>query len=220
MVGGTRRRRRPVTLMEIAGPGRRRAFRTWTLTVTLPLTLLLAVARSATDRVSQLTVLLYLNDDFEGGETVLYPGQHEDERPTEGGVSVSVRPVTGSILCFGQTFKFNRARVPQPVQEVQEGEVQEGLGAPCRGRSAIEIAWRSPRDRLEIARPTHPPRGWLPSGPPSLKAPGGAPPLRLCTAPLYAPQRRRAQPPRPGRCAAPPTHTHERPQERSLEEPN
>jgi len=109
------------------------------------------VARSATDRVSQLTVLLYLNDDFEGGETVLYPGQHEDERPTEGGVSVSVRPVTGSILCFGQTFKFNRARVPQPVQEVQEGEVQGGLGAPCRGRSAIEIASRSPGDRTPYA---------------------------------------------------------------------
>ena len=103
-------------------------------------------AWSATDRVSQLTVLLYLNDDFEGGETVLYPGQHKDERPTEGGVSVSVRPATGSILCFGQTFKFNRARVPQPVQEVQEG-----LGAPCRGGSAIEIAARSPRDRPPYA---------------------------------------------------------------------
>ena len=103
-------------------------------------------AWSATDRVSQLTVLLYLNDDFEGGETVLYPGQHKDERPTEGGVSVSVRPATGSILCFGQTFKFNRARVPQPVQEVQE--VQEGLGAPCRVAAA---PWRAPGDRLEIA---------------------------------------------------------------------
>ena len=194
--------------METAGRGRRRTFRTLTPTVTLPLTLLLAVARSATDRVSQLTVLLYLNDDFEGGETVLYPGQHEDERPTEGGVSVSVRPVTGSILCFGQTFKFNRARVPQPVQEVQEGEVQEGLGAPCRGRSAIEIAWRSPRDRLEIARPTHPPRGWLPSGPPSLKAPGGAPPLRLCTAPLYAPAAPQGAATTPGPlCCPPPTHT-------------
>ena len=95
-------------------------------------------------------MLLYLNDDFEGGETVLYPGQHEDERPTEGGVSVSVRPVTGSILCFGQTFKFNRARVPQPVQEVQEG-----LGAPFRWRQRhrerLEIASRSPRDRIESA---------------------------------------------------------------------
>ena len=132
--------------MATAGRGRRRTFRTLTLTVTLPLTLFLALTRSATDRVSQLTVLLYLNDDFEGGETVLYPGQHEDERPTEGGVSVSVRPATGSILCFGQTFKFNRARVPQPVQEVQEG-----LGAPCRGRSAIEIASRSPGDRTPYA---------------------------------------------------------------------
>ena len=139
--------------METAGRGRRRTFRTLTLTVTLPLTLLLALARSATDRVSQLTVLLYLNDDFEGGETVLYPGQHEDERPTEGGVSVSVRPVTGSILCFGQTFKFNRARVTQPVLEVQE--VQEGLGAPFRWRQRhrerLEIASRSHRDRIESA---------------------------------------------------------------------
>jgi len=30
-------------------------------------------AWSAGDRISQLTVLLYLNDDFEGGETVRCP---------------------------------------------------------------------------------------------------------------------------------------------------
>ena len=68
-------------------------------------------AWSAGDRVSQLTVLLYLNDDFQGGETVLYPGRHAGEEPTAGSASIAIQPVTGSILCFGQSFRFNRDRV-------------------------------------------------------------------------------------------------------------
>jgi hypothetical protein len=49
------------------------------------------------DRFSKLTFLVYLNDDFEGGETTFY-------LPTEGQIghvdALSVRPTVGSVLCF------------------------------------------------------------------------------------------------------------------------
>ena len=59
------------------------------------------------DRVSHLTVLLYLNDDFDGGETVLYPGVHPGETPLAGSPQVAVKPVAGTALLFGQSFKMS-----------------------------------------------------------------------------------------------------------------
>ena len=51
------------------------------------------------DRVSQLSVLLYLTDDFGGGETVCLG---------DDGVGVPVKPITGAALCFGQDFRLGR----------------------------------------------------------------------------------------------------------------
>jgi predicted O-methyltransferase YrrM len=64
--------------------------------------------------VSRLTVLLYLNDDFEGGETKFYQPlaetrrSHDDDNDDNGtpppppSVIASVRPVAGSCLVFPQ----------------------------------------------------------------------------------------------------------------------
>ena len=54
--------------------------------------------------VSRLTVLIYLNDDFEGGETKFYEPVSE-AAPTGHGTTpliASVRPVAGSVLVFPQ----------------------------------------------------------------------------------------------------------------------
>ena len=82
---------------------------------------------STGERVSHLTVLLYLNDDFDGGETVMYPGSHPSEVPPAGSEQIAVRPVAGSMLCFGQSFKFNRKR----VEHAPDAVLHEG--APLRG---------------------------------------------------------------------------------------
>lgn len=42
-------------------------------------------AWSEGDRVSHLSVLLYLNDDFDGGQTLLHPQQQEEEEEEGGG---------------------------------------------------------------------------------------------------------------------------------------
>lgn len=79
------------------------------------------------DRVSHLTVLLYLNDDFEGGETVLYPGAHADETPVDG---IAVQPIAGSALCFGQSFKFNRDGVDHSVDALLHEGAPVASGSP------------------------------------------------------------------------------------------
>lgn len=72
--------------------------------------------------VSHLTVLLYLSDDFEGGETVLYPGLQASETPAEDCTQVAVKPTTGSALCFGQSFKFNR----EGIEHSHDAVLHEG----------------------------------------------------------------------------------------------
>ena len=53
------------------------------------------------DRQSLFTFLLYLNDDFDGGETVLlHPASASDE-------STKVQPRQGSVLVFPQTAKLD-----------------------------------------------------------------------------------------------------------------
>jgi len=63
----------------------------------------------AGDRVSQLSLLLYLNDDFAGGETLLLP--RDAKQPNSRPRQVAIKPVTGGALCFGQSFKLNREDV-------------------------------------------------------------------------------------------------------------
>lgn len=66
------------------------------------------------DRVSHLSLLLYLTDGFGGGETVLLP---------EGGAAaVHVPPVAGDALCFGQSFSLGRPHVrPSELALLHEG---------------------------------------------------------------------------------------------------
>jgi predicted O-methyltransferase YrrM len=55
--------------------------------------------------VSRLTVLMYLNDDFVGGETKFFPSQslqRDDEHAMFSSPIASVRPIAGSVLLFPQ----------------------------------------------------------------------------------------------------------------------
>jgi hypothetical protein len=80
-----------------------------------------AWAWSEGDRISHLSVLLYLNDDFGGGQTLLHPEAVDSVE--SGQPRFAVTPVTGSALCFGQTFKLGRAG----VQHSQDAMLHEGL---------------------------------------------------------------------------------------------
>lgn len=91
------------------------------------------------ERVSHLTVLLYLNDDFEGGETVLFPGAREGEALVDGSVQLAVKPVAGAMLCFGQSFKFNRERVEHSFDAI----LHEGL--PVSAAAATSADASAPR---------------------------------------------------------------------------
>jgi len=79
-------------------------------------------AWSPGDRVSHLSLLLYLSDGFDGGETVLLP---------EDGGEVSVAPVAGDALCFGQSFSLGRPDVvPSENALLHEGR-------PCFPRTRV-----------------------------------------------------------------------------------
>jgi len=103
------------------------------------------------ERVSHLTVLLYLNDDFDGGETVLYPGVHAVEEPTPGCAQVRVKPVAGSILCFGQSFKFGRDGIKHSADAVLHEGVPVAPASPTSsGRKYVlrtDVCYRMPHRR-------------------------------------------------------------------------
>jgi len=85
-------------------------------------------------RVSHISVLLYLSDDFDGGETVLHcDGGEDGGEPGPGGMRkrVSITPITGSALCFGQDFKLGRSG----VSHAEGALLHEGLPltAPVAG---------------------------------------------------------------------------------------
>ena len=69
-------------------------------------------AWSTGDRVSHISVLLYLSDDFGGGQTLLHP---DGECRTASSPRIAVTPVTGSALCFGQSFKLGRNGVAHSI---------------------------------------------------------------------------------------------------------
>jgi hypothetical protein len=79
-------------------------------------------------RLSRLTVLLYLNDDFEGGETKFYQPLAErksyddvdyGESPPPPSVIASVRPVAGS-LCLSKGVGEQPSTMPNNGQSTKE----------------------------------------------------------------------------------------------------
>ena len=114
---------------------------------------------AGTGRASLFSFLLYLNDDFGGGETTFFPpndmrgigdGPRGDGRESnnlnrgEDTVrGVAVRPRQGSVLCFPQTLKLSsdgradgdaeRALFPAPLHEgspVREHRADGGFSRP------------------------------------------------------------------------------------------
>ncbi|KAL7542240.1 hypothetical protein ACHAXR_011626 [Thalassiosira sp. AJA248-18] len=76
---------------------------------------------SASEVVSRLTVLMYLNEDFSGGHTKFYePMAERNNANDEGAVIASVKPRVGSILVFPQAVSesaVERARYQWPLHE-------------------------------------------------------------------------------------------------------
>ena len=87
------------------------------------------------------TLIVFLNDDFEGGETVLYPGTHASETPEDGSPQVAIRPAAGSALCFGQSFKFGR----EGVAHSSDALLHEGapLASPTGGSASAKYVLRT-----------------------------------------------------------------------------
>ena len=101
--------------------------------------------------VSRLTVLMYLNDDFVGGETKFYQPlvqMNRDGAATKPEVIASIRPITGSMLVFPQAVTevaVEYARKHWPVHE----------GAPVKsGRPKYvirsDILFASQREKLPL----------------------------------------------------------------------
>ena len=101
-------------------------------------------------RVSHLSVLLYLSDDFEGGETLLHFDDGDDDgTPRVDSSRVSVTPITGSALCFGQSFRLGRARVSHgPDAVLHEGlPLRPVAAAPPRASAPTRAPTRRERRR-------------------------------------------------------------------------
>lgn len=78
------------------------------------------------DRVSHLSLLIYLNDGFSGGETALLP----ENNPSG---AVYVAPAAGDALCFGQSFQLGREGVQaSELALLHEGRplLPAGVAAP------------------------------------------------------------------------------------------
>lgn len=83
------------------------------------------------ERNSLLTFLLYLNDDFDGGETTFLPDLTDltatQVKDQGAGRRVPVRPRQGSILVFPQTFSLGGDGVMNPNSPFHEGSVVRKL---------------------------------------------------------------------------------------------
>mmetsp|Transcript_97995 Transcript_97995/g.158058 ORF Transcript_97995/g.158058 Transcript_97995/m.158058 type:complete len:450 (-) Transcript_97995:59-1408(-) len=70
------------------------------------------------DRVSHLSLLIYLNDGFRGGETALIPDNNNG--PSQ--AVCLIAPEVGDALCFGQSFQLGRNDVgPSEMALLHEG---------------------------------------------------------------------------------------------------
>ena len=61
------------------------------------------VANAYPDRYSQMTLLIFLSDDFQGGATRFLVNANEPTKPAQAGddvVNIDVRTPAGSVLCF------------------------------------------------------------------------------------------------------------------------
>jgi hypothetical protein len=78
--------------------------------------------------VSRLTVLMYLNDDFVGGETKFYsPEEFQNQQQPLSYPIASVRPVTGSMLLFPQGVGEDAVEYARKFWPTHEGSsVQSG----------------------------------------------------------------------------------------------
>ena len=70
-------------------------------------------------RASLLSFLLYLNDDFDGGETTFFPPAGGADAAAD--EVVSVRPRQGSVLCFPQTLKLSDRDAVSDLSPLHEG---------------------------------------------------------------------------------------------------
>jgi hypothetical protein len=69
------------------------------------------------DEKTLLTFILYLSDDFEGGETTFYPGDKKASwTPAEPGIELKVKPKVGSALIFWQDGPENPRHEGTPHQ--------------------------------------------------------------------------------------------------------
>ena len=80
------------------------------------------------DIFSRLTILLYLNDDFEGGHTVFYPPKSTFSDQ----ILTSVQPKTGSILIFPQAAGTDAANYAENHWPQHEGSpvLSDGSNRP------------------------------------------------------------------------------------------
>jgi hypothetical protein len=111
-------------------------------------------AWSAGDRVSHISVLLYLSADFDGGRTILHP---DGEGRTESSPRIAVAPATGSVLCFGQSFKLGRNGVAHSADAL----LHEGM--PLAAKEGRPLFLQPPakyvlRTDIQYTMPYPPPR--------------------------------------------------------------
>ena len=77
---------------------------------------------SSDTRVSMMTMLVYLNEDFEGGTTTFFPeGRLKLGGPTEQVEPVDVHPVTGNILLFPHGLA-TQSPLHQGTRHLSEGK--------------------------------------------------------------------------------------------------
>lgn len=78
---------------------------------------------------SVFTFLLYLTDEFGGGETTFFPYDAENQRSTAVLEEVRVKPRAGSVLCFYQTLRMGSEDNYFSLAPVHEGEALNFLSA-------------------------------------------------------------------------------------------
>jgi hypothetical protein len=127
-----------------------------------------AWAWSAGDRVSHISVLLYLSADFGGGQTLLHP---DGEGRTASSPRIAVAPVTGSALCFGQSFKLGRNAV------VQSADALLHEGVPLTAKEGRPLFLQPPakyvlRTDIQYTMPYPPPAERPQSGYEIMTSPG------------------------------------------------
>ena len=100
------------------------------------------------DRLSKLTCLVYLNDDFEGGETAFFAAADAADGAAPRVAVTAVQPRRGSVLFF-------------PHGETTGSLIHEGSAVTDRNKFVIrtEVLYTYPADEPAAAAPEPPERG-------------------------------------------------------------